>query len=178
MVTAVQKGYTIKDYKKLKEGDPHQLINGDFIMREASPTYGHQGIVGDIFTQIRMHLLTDYIGEVRVSPIDVYLDDSNILQPDIVFLAKERLNIAEKDGIHGAPDLVMEVLSPSTSYYDTSVKKDIYEKHGVKELWIIDPEDQSVNGFENLDGAFCEFFTGKDVFFSKVLNLEISLELK
>lgn len=178
MVTAVQKGYTVEDYKKLKEGDPHQLINGDFIMREASPTYGHQGIVGDIFTQIRMHLLKEHIGEVRVSPIDVYLDTNNVLQPDIAFVSNERLTIVQNDGFHGAPDLVIEILSPSTSYYDTHVKKGIYEKHGVQEFWIVGPEDKSINGFENIDGEFCEFFTGKDVFFSKVLNLELSLELK
>lgn len=177
MITAVQKGYTVKDYQKLKEGDPHQLINGDLIMREASPSYGHQGILRDVFYQIMNHLKNNPAGETLCAPIDIYLDEENVLQPDIVFVSNERSAITENDGFHGAPDMVIEILSPSTAHYDNNVKKDLYEKHGVKEFWVIDPEDKSVNGFENVDGTFCEFFTGKNVFFSKLLNLEISLEL-
>ncbi len=177
MITTVQKQYTVKDYKHLEEGDPHQLINGDFIMREPSPTYGHQGVVGDILTQIRMHLLKKNIGEVRVSPIDVYLDNHNVMQPDIVFVNNKKKHIVKDDGLHGAPDMVIEILSPSTRYYDTNVKKTIYEKHEVKEYWLIDPKENEVMGFENINGKFQKFYQGYGKFTSKVLNLEISIIL-
>lgn len=172
-----QKKYTTEDYKKLEEGDPHQLINGDLIMREASPTYGHQGILRDVFNQIVNHLRDNPVGETLCAPIDIYLDGHNVLQPDIVFVANKGRAIAKKDGFHGAPDMVIEILSDSTSYYDTTVKKGIYEEHGVREYWIIDPADNTVIGFKNMEGNFHEFFTGKDKFSSEVLNIEISLTL-
>ncbi len=178
MITKELKRYTTEDYKRLVEGDPHQLINGDLIMREASPTYGHQGLLRDVFMQIVNHLRDNPVGEALCAPIDVYLDEHNVLQPDIVFVANDGSAIARKDGFHGAPDMIIEILSPSTSYYDLTVKKGIYEKHGVREYWIIDPSDGTVIGFKYIDGNFHEFFTGKDVFSSEVLNIEISLTLE
>jgi len=112
MILTAQRKYTVQDYKKLEEGDPHQLINGDLIMREASPSYGHQGVLRDVFYQIVNHLQSNPIGETLCAPIDVYLDEYNVMQPDIVFISNERSYITEKDGLHGAPDMIIEILSP------------------------------------------------------------------
>ncbi|MBW8049230.1 MAG: Uma2 family endonuclease [Cytophagales bacterium] len=188
MITTAQKHYTVEDYRQLEEGDPHQLINGALIaLGEPAPTYGHQGIVADILTQIRIFLKDNPIGEVRCAPIDVYFDENNVLQPDIVFVSNQRSDIVRDDGIHGAPDMVIEILSPSTAYYDIKIKKRIYEKYGVQEFWSIDPKDNEVTGFENTNaclpklqrrqGKFREFYSGYGKFTSKVLKLNISPKL-
>lgn len=178
MIATSQKQYTVKDYKQFEEGDPHQLINGKLIaLGEPAPTYGHQGIVTDILTQIRFFLKNSPIGEVRCAPIAVYFDEKNVLQPDIVFVSNKRNNIIHDDGLHGAPDMIIEILSPSTSYYDTNIKKSIYEKYDVKEYWIINPDNDEVIGYENIDLKFQEFYRGYEKFSSKVLKLDISIRL-
>lgn len=88
------------------------------------------------------------------APIDVYLEEKETYQPDIIFVARSRLNIIEKDKINGAPDLVVEILSPSTAYYDLKKKFKIYAAHGVKEYWIVDPEEKSVEIYVNREGRF------------------------
>ena len=176
--TIKEKRHTVSDYLKLGEGDPHQLINGELIaLGEPSPTYGHQEMAGDIFTQIRIFLKEKPIGKVICAPMDVYFDENNAFQPDIIFVSNKKKHIIKNDGLHGAPDMIIEIQSPSTSYYDLNVKKKIYEKYGVKELWIIDPLDNSVAGFENSNGNFVKTVSGKDKFISKILNLKITLEL-
>lgn len=176
MITTKQKYYSVEDYKLLAEGDPHQLINGELIaLNEPAPAYGHQGIAAEIFYQIMKFLKKNPIGEVRFAPVDIYLDDDNVLQPDIIYISNERKHIIKKDGLHGAPDLIIEILSPSTAHYDTQIKKDIYEKHGVREYWIINPETKEATGFENIGGSFMEFYGGFGKFTLKMLNIEISL---
>lgn len=75
--------------------------------------------------------------------VDVVLSEINVLQPDILFISQDRLSILEEDCIWGAPDLVVEVLSPSTSHLDRGVKKELYARFGVREYWIVDPGARS-----------------------------------
>ena len=86
--------------------------------------------------------------------IDVYFEETETYQPDIIFISKDRLHIIERERIKGAPDLVIEILSPATAYYDLRKKFKIYEKHGVKEYWIVDPEDKSVIAYKSQQGKF------------------------
>lgn len=79
--------------------------------------------------------------------MDVYLEDENIFQPDILFISNENQHVIEEDGIHGAPDLVIEILSPGTAKYDLMKKKDVYERRGDKEYWIVNPETKLVQGY-------------------------------
>ena len=176
--TTKEKRYNVSDYLKLEEGDPHQLINGKLIaLGEPAPTYGHQAKLRDVFYQIVNYLKENPLGETLCAPIDVYFDVNNVFQPDIIFVSNEKKHIIKNDGLHGAPDMIIEIQSPSTSYYDLNVKKKIYEKYGVKELWIINPLDNSVAGFENSNGNFVKTVSGKNKFLSKILNLKITLEL-
>lgn len=176
MITTEKKIYTLEDYQLLDEGEPYQLINRELIMSPA-PSSRHQEISGDIYYQIRHFLIENPIGKVYSAPIDVHFDEHNVYQPDIIFVSNERKNIIRIDGVYGAPDLVIEILSPFSGYYDSNPKKKIYEKFGVNEYWIIDPPDSEVIGFENLDCEFIEIFKGNDKFFSKLLKLEILLKL-
>ncbi|WP_457566616.1 Uma2 family endonuclease [Caldithrix abyssi] len=85
------------------------------------------------------------------APLAVDLSEKNVLQPDIIFIAKERQEIVTDKNISGAPDLVVEILSPSTAYYDLFDKKELYEQFGVKEYWIVDPMRQWIEIY-NLQG--------------------------
>jgi len=140
---AVKEKHTVKDYKLLPEGAPYQLIEGELVMTP-SPTTFHQIISGNINERIRVFVKEKSAGLVLYAPIDIYLDDDNVFQPDIVFISKQRQKFIKDDGIHGAPDIVVEILSPSTAYYDIKKKYRIYEKFGVKEYWIVDPDMKSV----------------------------------
>lgn len=138
MHIAEQKKYTEADYNLLEEGAPFQLINGDLIMSPALTSY-HQLL--SIRLSSKIHLfLEDHNTEgiCLYAPIDVVLDDENIYQPDLIYISAERMNPLQ-NRLMGAPDLVIEILSPSTAYYDLMQKKDIYERFGVKEYLIIDP---------------------------------------
>lgn len=143
---AVKERHTIKEYKLLPENAPYQLIEGEFVMTPA-PSPFHQIISANLFKAIAKFVDGKAAGIALYSPLDVYLGDENALQPDIVFISKQRQDIIENDGIHGAPDMVIEILSPSTAYYDIRKKFRIYEKAGVKEYWIVDPEMKSVELF-------------------------------
>ncbi len=133
------KRYTEKDYQLLEEGAPFQLINGDLVM-SPSLTLKHQTVNGKLFMFISKHLEKNDLGGLCLfSPIDVVLDDENIFQPDLIYISNERKIELLYDRIMGAPDLIIEILSPSTAYYDLRQKKDFYESYGVKEYLIIDP---------------------------------------
>jgi len=146
--------YTYEDYAKLPEGSPYQLIGGKLILTPAPSTY-HQEI-----SKRLEYLLYEYAelkqksGKVFYAPIDVYFEDKETYQPDIIFISNDRVGIIKKEKIEGAPDLIIEILSPSTAYYDLVHKKDIYAKHGVKEYWIVDPIEKWVESYKNENSQF------------------------
>lgn len=167
---------TVSDFKLLEEGDFCQLLNGELIMTP-SPASQHQRILARIFVQLYSHVVKHHFGEAFVAPMDVFFDEENVFEPDILFVSGARSGIIRDDGIHGAPDLVIEILSVGSGYHDTKTKKRVYEKYGVKEYWIVDPLDGEVTGFENTNGKFVESFTGKGSFTVKLLNLPIAFEI-
>ena len=139
MVTAEKKKYTKDDYLALDEGAPFQLINADLVMSPA-PTSYHQILTARLYKLIDSYLERCSNGGICLfAPLDVHLDDENIFQPDLLYIAEARKAELIKDYIEGAPDLIIEILSPSNAYYDLRQKKDTYEQYGVKEYMIIDP---------------------------------------
>jgi Uma2 family endonuclease len=166
---------TVKDYIELPEGPPYyQLIEGELIM---SPTlsYSHQRTVGRVFLKLSRLLEEEGLGEVLISPIDVYLDEKNVFQPDIVVLLKEGKAKVEEKGIFGPPDVVVEILSPSTAYYDLIVK---YERAGVKEYWLLDPNRKTFEIYKNTEEGFklSSQAREKGKVLSEILGLEIDLK--
>ncbi len=107
-------------------------------------------------------------------PIDVYLKDDEVYQPDIIFISNENKNIIGNN-INGVPDLVIEVLSPSNAYYDLTHKKNIYEETGVKEFWTVDPDEKTVEIYKNTNGTFLLFSKAKK---SGTVNSKILAGLK
>ena len=148
-----ERNLTYADYAKLPEGAPYQLIGGQLV-HEPSPTVKHQSISGNLYDLVRSFVLPRKLGIVLYSPIDVYLEEHETYQPDIVFISNERRAIVAEKRIEGAPDLVVEIISPSTSRYDLGEKRAMYERHGVHEYWIVDPNKESISVLESRDGEF------------------------
>ncbi|MGB9715874.1 MAG: Uma2 family endonuclease [Thermodesulfovibrionales bacterium] len=164
MPTAIQiekkKTYTYKDYEKLPEGAPYQLIGGQLVMTP-SPVPYHQILIGKIFLKLNEFVEENNLGIIIFAPIDVYLSETDTYQPDIIFISKDRLNIIGEKKIEGPPDLIIEILSPATAYYDLRIKKDTYEQNGVKEYWIVDPIQKTMEIFINEKGRFKPVSTAK-----------------
>jgi Uma2 family endonuclease len=134
---------TIKDYRLLPEGGPrYQLIEGD-LYRAPAPNRFHQDIVGNIYVIIRAYLVKHPRGKVYMAPFDVYLDEINAHQPDILYVSKGN-RVLTPAGAQGAPDFVVEVLSRKTAHLDKNPKRRVYTRCGVKEYWIVDPGSRSI----------------------------------
>ena len=135
---------TRHDYEEMPAGPPYfQVIEGELVMTP-SPNLFHQDISGNIFTLLRGYLVKHPIGSAHIAPLDVYLSDVNVYQPDVIFVSSARRSLLTEHGIEGAPDLVVEILSPATARYDKGSKRKIYARTGVKELWLIDPITASI----------------------------------
>jgi len=148
-----KKKYTVDDYMMLEEGAPFQLINYELVM-SPSPLALHQQIVFDLSEIIVLfNIQNGRKGQWMYAPMDVKFDDGNVLQPDVLYITEGRKEII-KERVEGAPDLIIEILSPSNAYYDLRQKKNVYEKYGVKEYIIIDPIEQSAELYALKDGAY------------------------
>ncbi len=138
-----KKRYTYEDYLKTPEDERYELIEGELLMTP-SPVPKHQRISGRLEFELRKFVTGNDRGEVFDAPCDVYLDDENVVQPDILFISKERLNIIGEKNIQGAPDVVIEIISEGSAYRDLVQKKKLYAKFGVKEYWIVIPGEELI----------------------------------
>ena len=129
-------------FNMLPEGTLAEVINNTIYMPPA-PTFSHQVLNLDIAVEIRNFMKGKEIGECVVAHADVYLDDNNAVQPDLLFISKDNLGIIKNDKIKGVPNLVIEVLSQNRKY-DLKDKKNLYETFGVKEYFIVDPSTKDV----------------------------------
>ena len=135
--------FTYRDYLLLPEGDRRELIEGDFYVVPA-PSFRHQIISRNLGTLLWEFVRGEGLGQVVWAPTDVVLSLESVVQPDILFISNERRGIITEDSVSGAPDLVVEILSPSTAERDRELKRTLYARYGVREYWIVDPEDSSV----------------------------------
>src|ERR1700730_4369313 len=162
---------TVENYKLLPETGPrYQLIQGDLYMAPA-PNRFHQEISRNLQFELHSYLKGNQIGKLFNAPFDVYLDEINVFQPDLLVVLNERLGILTEEGAEGAPDLVVEILSPKTRRLDLVNKKQEYARAGVRELWFIDPEPRTImihqfafDGVENI-----RQIVQKDTFSTKLL---------
>jgi Uma2 family endonuclease len=139
-MASMMKRLTVDEYFTGPESlRPMELVYG--VVREPPcPRYGHQSLLTRLTALMVTHVRAHRLGEVCVSPMDVVLDEAAalVVQPDLLFVARERASIIH-DRIWGAPDLVVEVLSPSTARRDRTTKLDWYRRYGVRECWLLDP---------------------------------------
>ncbi len=154
MLTVKHRPLTVHDYMQLPEdsGKKSELIEGDLFM-SPSPTRFHQDILGRLFGPIWAHLQVNPIGKVYTSPFDVTLTDLNVYQPDLCFFSKSRYTSLTDHGADGAPDLVVEILSPGSAKHDLGVKKEIYTRTGVEEFWCVDPVKRTITVFQLSDSS-------------------------
>jgi Uma2 family endonuclease len=138
-----KKKHTYEDYLKTPENERYELIEGELIMTP-SPVPKHQRISGKIEFELRKYVRENNLGEVFDAPCDVVLDNENVVQPDIMFIAKDRLHIIGEKNIQGAPDLVIEIISEDSAYRDMVQKKKLYARFDVKEYWIVIPEEELI----------------------------------
>ena len=130
-----------EDYASLPDDERYELIDGELVIMP-SPKVIHQRLILGL-AWILQRLEGTGLGELFVAPLDVILSDFDVVQPDIIFVSNARAHIID-DYIRGAPDLVVEILSPSTADYDRTVKRELYERYGVPEYWLVDPYAKTV----------------------------------
>jgi len=138
-----EKVWTYEDYLKLNDDKRYEVINGRLYEMPA-PTPWHQRILSYLHYKFYDFVNSKNMGVVLPSPIDVVMKEFIVIQPDIVFISKERMEIIGEKAIIGSPDLVVEIVSPNTIRRDTVVKKGIYESFGVKEYWIVYPDERVI----------------------------------
>ena len=135
---------TYQDYVKLEGDERYELLDGELIL-VASPNRDHQTVVMELGFQMRAFVKENDLGWVYVAPFDVLFTDTDVVQPDIMFISREREHILTPANVQGAPDLIVEILSPSSSTKDWRNKRELYASHGVREYWIADPANRLVS---------------------------------
>jgi Uma2 family endonuclease len=163
--------WTYEDYAAIPDdGKRYEVVNGVLFMSPA-PDKWHQKTVGRIFRYLSAHIEDTGIGEVYIAPFDVELAPNIVVQPDVLVLLKPHLGKATDKRVIGAPDLVVEVASPSTAIYDRREKLDAYIQAGVAEYWIVEPATHSVEVLTIEANAFSSrgIFEGKTTLTSKVI---------
>jgi Uma2 family endonuclease len=165
------KRWTYTDYIALDNDQRYEIIEGELLM-VAAPDVPHQDVSRDLEFIMWQYVKERNLGKVLFAPVDVVLDEENVVQPDIIFIAKEHLGIVQKRGIMGSPDLVVEILSPSSIYEDRYRKKALYERFGIPEYWIVDPANRTVEVFTLKEGEYqlFSFASEKGTVTSKVIE--------
>jgi len=155
-----------------------EILNNKLII-VASPSSIHQRISNKLSNKLTNFVEDDNLGEIFCAPMDTKFDDDNVEQPDIMFIAITRFDIIEENVINGAPDLVIEIISPANKKQEMIEKQALYERKGVKEYWTIHPKKRAIK-VETLENNTFEIFSEgrqEGVIQSKLLEgFEIKIE--
>jgi Uma2 family endonuclease len=137
------KRWTYEEYYRLDDDQRYEIIDGKLLIAPAPDTC-HQDWSRELTLLIASHVKRQKLGKVFVAPVDVVLDAENTVQPDLVFIATANLGIIQQRAIFGTPDLLIELISPSSVRRDRYDKKELYARFGVREYWIVDPANKSL----------------------------------
>lgn len=156
----------------------YELLNGELVKKSA-PKPIHQLYSRRITKSLEQFLEATPLGEFFYAPVDVFFDDHNAVQPDICFLTTERSFLIDlNEGILGAPDLIVEILSPGSLRFDRGDKKDLYERFAVKEYWIVDPNNRAVEVYFMRENAYAVhdiFEAGGKITSTVLLGFELEI---
>ncbi len=172
---------TYEDYMLLPDDlNRYEILDGELNVTPA-PTTKHQTISVSLLTLLHQYVRERRAGKVFSAPIDVILDESSIVQPDLIFISQERAGIIAEKNVRGAPDLVIEILSPNTAKVDRLRKMQLYLRYEVKHYWIVDPDTETLEvyklesgkyhvmgGFEKSDIFEPELFPGLKIKLSEI----------
>jgi Uma2 family endonuclease len=144
---------TYADYVRLPDdGLRHEIIDGEHYVTP-SPAVRHQLISGRLFYSIQRYLEEHPIGTIFYAPLDALLSEFDIVVPDLVYISNERMRYLTSKNLQGPPDLVIEIPSPSTARRDQELKRDLYERVGVQEYWLVDPVRDVINVYRAESGG-------------------------
>ena len=165
-MVAELKQISIHEFRQMEfdESDDayYELING-YLMKKSAPRPQHQNISINLSFYLLGFIKENKMGKLFTAPIDVFLDDLNAVQPDLVFISTDKQNMITNDGIIGIPDLMIEIISPSSVIRDRVDKKNLYERLNVSEYWIIDPQYQDIEVYTIQNGRY-ELYSGVTMF--------------
>lgn len=162
-------------FRSLPEGTLAELIDNQLYM-SPSPVHIHQKTLKKIARKLDVVVEDNGLGEVIIAPFDVFLDDiENAVQPDIVVLLNgNQGSFTESGHFKGTPDLLVEILSSGNKNHDLIRKKDLYERFGVKEYWVIDPDTRLVMVFQLVNGSYVKTSEAIALVQSPLLNTQFS----
>jgi Uma2 family endonuclease len=140
------------DLRFPEDGRRHELIDGEHFVSPA-PHLRHQAVVVRLTYEIESFLRRNRLGSLFVAPADVVFSKLDVVQPDLLFVSAARAEILDAH-VAGAPDLAIEIVAPSNRRYDEVTKRDLYERTGVPEYWILDPETETVKVFRREGDRF------------------------
>lgn len=164
--------FTYEDYAHFPDDrKQYQIVDGEVYMVPAPVPY-HQRVSRNIEIIVQNYVSKHGLGEVFDAPCDVILSNENVVQPDLFFISKDRLNIITEKNIAGPPDLVIEILSPYTEKLDRTIKRDLYERYGVLEYWLVDPASKQIEilSLSGKEFSSIGIYGIKDSFESKVIR--------
>ena len=137
--------FTYDDYRTAPADERYELLDGDLSMVPA-PNLKHQTVQLQLARRLASFVQEQKSGKMFIAPCDVVLSDTNVVQPDLLFISQERRHLLSGgENVQGAPDLVIEILSPSTADKDRGVKHKLYGRHGVTEYWLVDPIAETIS---------------------------------
>ncbi|HEU5382343.1 MAG TPA: Uma2 family endonuclease [Ktedonobacteraceae bacterium] len=166
-----QGDWTYEAYAALTEdGECYEIVQGVLVM-SPSPEDIHQDVVLEIAAYLREQIKLKRLGRVFTSPFDVVLSPRDVFQPDVLVVLNQHLDRIHKNGVMGAPDLVVEVISPSSKLYDRVNKHMAYERAGILEYWLVDPHNQTIELFALEGGNYYSLgiFHGEQILPSRVV---------
>ena len=168
---------TYEDYLELPDDKRYEIIDGE-LYEMTAPTIRHQDILFNLTLIFGPYTRNNRLGKARFAPIDVIFADGDIVQPDLVFVSESRRDIIQDHAIVGAPDLVVEVLSPSTAAHDRNRKARLYERYGVAEYWMVDMETESIEVRRLRDGEYggAEIYDSGVVSTALIPGLEVRVD--
>ena len=154
MTTRTRRGpYTYADYLLTPDDVRYELIEGELIVAPA-PSIAHQRVARKFAVRMSPFVDANELGEVFIAPTDVHFSDTNVFQPDLLFVSAARAHIITDANIGGAPDLVIEIASASTEDIDRGIKQDLYALFGVPEYWRAYPLTRTVEVLRLQNGQF------------------------
>lgn len=160
MASGTSTKLTYDDYVLLpNDGRRYEILDGELYVNPA-PNTKHQRVVLNLALALATFVRTNRLGEVFVAPYDVVLSDIDVVEPDLMFIGNARMVIITEANAQGSPDLVIEVLSEGTRRYDETVKMKRYERFGVAEYWLINPDDRTVKVYRQTNAKLTAVAVG------------------
>jgi Uma2 family endonuclease len=145
---------TYDDFVKFPDdGNRHEIIGGEHYVTP-SPNTRHQSVSMNLTRALILYLERHPRGRLFAAPFDVGFSHFDVVEPDLIYISRERTGVLTSQHVRGAPDLVIEILSPGTKRVDELTKRSLYERFGVLEYWVVDPERERMTVYRQSDGRF------------------------